>query len=134
MAKSISHRALDAAFAYIAERAETLALCAGPPGSVEEALSPVDEGGRMLGLASMLPGLENGDFAIGPGVGSGRRLVVSGCEAVEVIASGLADHLALVASDSSELLVVTALAEPCEVIEGGTVAVHGFSDEIADPV
>lgn len=134
MAKSISHRALDAAFAYIAERAETLALCAGPPGSVEEALRPIDEGGRMLGLAAMVPGLENGDFAVAPGAVSGRRLVVSGRAAVKVIASGLADHLALVAGGSGELLLVTTLAGPCEVIAGGTVAVHGFSDEIADPV
>ena len=56
MAKSISHRALDAAFEYIAARADRLALCAGVPASVEEALTPTGEGGRMLALAALAPG------------------------------------------------------------------------------
>lgn len=134
MAKSISHHALDAALAYIAERADTLALCTGAPTSAEDALTPVGEGGRMLGLAPMVPGLGKGDFALAPGVISGRRLVVRGREGVAVVASGRADHLALVAATTGEVLVVTALVEPCEVREGGTVSVQGFSDEIADPV
>lgn len=133
MVKSISHRALDAAFQYIAERADALALCAGAPADAGEALTAADQGGRMLGLAVMVPGLGNGDFAVMPGAASGRRLVVSGREEVAVVASGVADHLALVAGGSGELLIVTPLAAPCEVIEGGTIAVRGFSDEIADP-
>jgi hypothetical protein len=134
MAKSISHAALDAAFAYIAERGDTLVLCAGAPESAEEALTPAGEGGRMLGRAAMVPGLGNGDFSLAPGVTSGRRLVVRGRERVAVVASGCADHLALVAAATGEVLVVTELAEPCEMHEGGTVTVRGFSDEIADPV
>ena len=134
MAKSMSHRALDAAFAYIAEHADTLVLCAGAPANVAEALSPAREGGRMLGLAELLPGLGNGDFQVLPGVRSGRRLAVSAREDVTVLASGCADHLAVVGRGSGELLIVTALAEPCEVIEAGTVTLEGFSDEIADPV
>lgn len=133
MAKLFSHKALDAAFAYIADRADTLALCAGAPSSAVEALTSAGEGGRMLGLAALVPGLGNGAFAVDLGVASGRRLVVSGLDEVAVVASGLADHLALVASASGELLIVTALAEPCEAVENGTVSVRGFSNEIADP-
>lgn len=134
MAKSFSHKALDAAFEYIAARADRLALCAGVPGSAEEALIPADAGGRMLALAAVVPGLGNGDFAVAPGAVSGRRLVVGGREGVAVLASGLADHLVLVAEAPGELLLVTALAEACELVEGGTVAARGFSHEIADPV
>lgn len=134
MVKSISHKALDAAFAYIADRADTLALCAGAPASAEEALTSVSEGGRMLGLAEMVPGLGNGDFEVASGMASGRRLMIRGRDEVEVVASGFADHLALIARASGLVLIVTALAEPCEVVEDRTVAVRGFSDEIADPV
>lgn len=134
MAKSVSHKALDAALAYLADRADTLVLCAGSPASAGEAVTPADEGGRALGLAAMLPGLGNGDFELAPGAGSGRRLVVAECEEVAIVASGRADHLALVAQASGELLVVTTLAEPREVAEGESMAVDGFSHEIADPV
>jgi len=133
MAKSTSHRALDAASEYIAGRADTLALCAGAPASAEEALTPVDAGGRMLALAAVVPGLGNGDFELAPGAASGRRLVVGGRDGVAVVASGLADHLVLVAGALGEILIVTALAEACELVEGGTVAARGFSHEIADP-
>ncbi|HUF88146.1 MAG TPA: hypothetical protein VMM59_12250 [Thermohalobaculum sp.] len=133
MAKSMSHKALDAAFEHIASRAEFLVLCAGVPTSAAEAVTPAGEGGRMLGRAVMVPGLNNGDFAVAAGAVSGRRLVVNGRIGMAVLASGLADHLALVARRTDEVLLVTALAEPCEVIEGGTVAVCGFSSEIADP-
>ena len=134
MAKSISHRALDAAFEYIADRADRLALLSGAPASAEDALTPVGEGGRMLGLAELTPGLGNGDFALAAGAASGRRLVVSGRDGVAVLATGLADHLALVASGPSEVLVVTALAEALAVVAGGEVSIGAFSDEIADPV
>ena len=134
MAKSISHKALDAAFGYIADRADRLALLSGAPASAAEAVTPVGEGGRMLGLAELAPGLGNGDFSLAAGAESGRRLVVAGRDGVEVLASGLADHLALVASASGEVLVVTALAEALELVAGDTVSVGGFSDEIADPV
>ncbi len=133
MAKSISHKALDAALDYIAGRADTLALCAGAPASAEEALTPAVEGGRMLALAQMAPGLGNGNFELAPGAVSGRRLLVGGRDGVAVIASGLADHLVLVAAGPGELLLVTALAEACELVEGGTAAACGFSHEIADP-
>ena len=134
MAKSVSHNALDAALAYLADRADTLVLCAGPPASAAEAVMPVGGGGRALGLALLVPGLGNGDFELAAGAGSGRRLVVADREEVAITASGLADHLALVARASGELLLVTTLAEPCEVAEGESMTVHGFSHEIADPV
>ena len=133
MVKSISHGALDAAFAYIAGRADTLALCAGAPLTAEEALTSPGEGGTVLAMAAMVPGLGNGDFAIMPGVVSGGRLVIGGRDGMPVIASGLADHMALLSEVAGELLLVTALSEDCELVEGGTAAVGEFSFGIADP-
>ena len=133
MVKSISHRALDAAFAYVAGRADTLALCAGAPASAEEALTASGEGGTMLAVAAMAPGLGNGDLNVMPGVASGRRLVIGERDDVAVVASGLADHLAVLSAATNELLVVMALSEACELIEGGTVTVGEFSYGIADP-
>ncbi len=68
------------------------------------------------------------------GTVSGRRLTIGGRDGVAVLASGAADHLALVASASGEVLVVTALAEALELDAGDVVSIRGFSDEIADPV
>ncbi len=39
MVKSISHKALDAAFEYVADRADRLALLSGAPASGGEALT-----------------------------------------------------------------------------------------------
>lgn len=134
MAKSISHNALDAALAYIAARADRLALLSGVPASAGEAVTPLGEDGRMLALAELTPGLGNGDFALADAEASGRRLMVGGCDHVPVLATGVADHLALVASASGELLVVTALAGALELVEHGVVSVAAFSHDIADPV
>jgi hypothetical protein len=134
MAKSISHNALDAAFAYIASRADTLALCNGAPTTAEEATVPPEDGGRMLCSAGLIAGLGNGDFAVGPGLGSGRRLIVSAHGGLEAAASGLADHLALVNSALGEVLLVTVLSEARTVEAGSVLSLESFSDEIADPV
>jgi hypothetical protein len=134
VAKSISHNALDAAFDYIAGRADTLALCHGAPVTAEEAVIPLPEGGRMLCFAPLTPGLGNGDFTIAPGVNSGRRLTVREQHGLEAMASGLADHLAVVSRSSGEVLLVTTLGEALTVEAGSAISLMSLSDEIADPV
>jgi hypothetical protein len=111
MTKSISHDALDAAFAYIASRADTLVLCSGAPDTAREAVTPVTSGGRMICASALIAGLGNGDFAVAAGVKSGRRLVVGAQEGLAVAVSGVADHLALVNSAGNEVLLVTALTK-----------------------
>lgn len=134
MAKSISHDALDAAFEYIASRADTLVLCSGPPVTASEAVTPVTSGGRMLCVSALIAGLGNGDFAVAAGVNSGRRLIVSARDNLAVVASGSADHLAVVSSARDEVLMVTALTEAQPVTAGSVISLKSFSDEIADPV
>jgi len=134
MTKVLTHNALDAAFAYVAARGDTLALCAGAPATASEATMPIGEGGKMLSKAAMAPGLGNGDYITAPGAASGRRLVVDAKNDVTVTGTGTADHLALVDTAGEELLLVTPLETPQSLISGAVIAVKGFSDEIADPV
>jgi len=132
--KFISHNALDAAFDYVASRADTLALCCGVPATAEEAIMPPEYGGRMLCSTGLIAGLGNGDFAVAPGFGSGRRLIISARDGLEATASGLADHLAVVSHLWGEVLLVTALREARAVEAGSVVSLTSFSDEIADPM
>ena len=134
MAKSISHDALDAAFEYIASRADTLVLCSGPPLTVSEAMTPVDSGGRMLGASPLVGGLGNGDFTVAPGLISGRRLAVSARDGLAITVSGSVDHLAVVSRIHDEVLMVTALTEALPVEAGSMISLNSFSNEIADPV
>ncbi|MEO1293280.1 MAG: hypothetical protein AAFV62_10685, partial [Pseudomonadota bacterium] len=88
MAKSVSHAALDAAFSYIADRADRLVLCAGAPDSFTEATTDLGSGGKHLGGIPMAAGIGNGDYALGAGTASGRKLTVARQDGIPVAASG----------------------------------------------
>ncbi|MEO1330340.1 MAG: hypothetical protein AAFW46_11810 [Pseudomonadota bacterium] len=134
MAKLLSHRALDAAFAYVADRADRLVLCAGAPADYEAAARPPGEGGLRLGAIEMSRGLGQGDFSVADGSASGRKLIVARQEGVPIETDGCADHVALIDQPGRALLLVTALARPLDLEAGRVVSIDAFEDEIGDPV
>lgn len=133
MTKHLSHEALDAAFAFIANHADVLTLCDGPPEDAAAALAPPSQGGQALGAAVMLTGIGAGDYFLGPGAYSGRRLTIAAQDAVDVSEDGAATHAALVDACARRLLLVTPLKRPIPLQAGQPVALESFSDEIRDP-
>lgn len=130
MTKTFSHNALDAALDYVVQRADRLCLCQGAPDAVEQAITSPARGGRMLGMAALSPG----DFVVGPGLRSGRRLQIGDCAQIAVRNRGVADHLALIDSVAGEVLIVLPLSAPHSVAAGAALTVKNFADEILDPV
>ena len=133
MTKFIAEAALDAAFDYIATRADRLVLCAGAPATFTEANTAPAEGGKAVGARAIASGLGNGDFAVVAGPVSGRRLVLATQPEIAIGATASADHAALVDS-GGELLSVTALTEPQAVTAGSVVTLRSFGHDLEQPV
>ncbi|MCS6987763.1 MAG: hypothetical protein NZM40_10140 [Sphingomonadaceae bacterium] len=122
MAKWVSATVLDGALSVIASATRMVAL-AGQPSNFAEA-----QAGR-LAEAVLAPG----EFTNGPGETSGRRIAVPAKTGVPVLASGTADHVALLDPGQSRLLYVTT-CPPQSLVAGGTVNFASWSIEIGDPV
>lgn len=134
MAKSLTSGALDSALSYIATRADLMTLCAGAPADAAEASALVSAGGKSLASMVLAEGAGGGDFSLAEGLMSGRRLIVGTQSAVPVTETGTVDHVALVDTDSGELLIVTPVTEVQPVTSGEIISVRAFGAEIADPV
>lgn len=90
-----------------------------------------DIGALILADATLTPGSGNGDFTIGEGSVSGRRVTMAQQADIEIDATGDADHVAI--DDGAALLYVTTCTQQ-SLTQGGTVTIPSWSVEIADPV
>jgi hypothetical protein len=77
--------------------------------------------------------LTSGDFAIGPGDISGRKVTVAAKSGLAVTAAGTADHIALLDVAGSRLLYVTTCPAQA-LVPGGTVNIASWSIEIGAPI
>lgn len=125
MAKATPDDVLDATLNEIA-LADTQYVCSDQPANFA-AIAAV-----ALADVTLTPGDGNGDFTVGDGDTSGRKVAVSPQSAVPIDASGDADHLVLALAGSSRLLYVTTCT-PQTLTAGGTVNVPTWDVEIADP-
>lgn len=121
MAKYCHPDIIDTALSEIAEATHMVA-CAGQPTDFADVAS------RNKATTEMT----SGDFTIGAGLASGRRLTVAAKGGVEVADPGMVDHVALVDTPNSKLLYVTT-ADNQEVTSGSFVDFPEWSIEIADP-
>jgi hypothetical protein len=117
----VSAAVLDGALAVVASSTRMLAL-AGQPGSFAEA-----QAGKLAEVT-----LSSSDFDVAPGETSGRRIGISAKAGVPVVATGMADHVALVDPELNRLIYVTT-CPPQAVLAGGSVNFAGWSIEIGDP-
>lgn len=122
MAKWVAPAVLDGALVVVAGATRLLAV-AGQPATYAEAMT-----GR-LAESPLTPA----DFALAPGDVSGRKVSVAARAEVPVVESGIADHVALVSTMSSNLLYVTT-CPPQALVAGGTVDFGSWSIELSDPV
>ena len=134
MTKFVTSAALDAAFAYIAERADLVVLTAGVPASFTEATTLPGEGGKKLASAALTEGLGGGDFTTAPDPVAGQRLWVGAVPQLVAGATGIADHVVLADQNTGAILVVTELTEPEGLTAGQIVALRRFSAGVTAPV
>ncbi len=122
MAKSVHADVLDGALAVIKSNAQSLAVLSSAPASYGAATTAT--------LASAATG--SGDFTLGAGGTSGRKLTVAAKSGVSIGASGTATHVALLDPVASRVLYVTTCPATALTM-GGTVNVADWAIEIADP-
>ena len=133
MAKFIAENIADAALDYIAANATHITLCATAPSNEAEATTLVSSGGVML-ASQTLNTASNAGFAATSTLDGGRRLNIAGQTEVSGLEDGTADHLAIVAAGTGELLLVTELTEAQVILAGKVTASRPFSLRIDAPV
>jgi len=126
MGKWVHDDCPDAMLDKIAEGNE-INLCSAQPTTYAEAHSTY-----MLAQQALTPGDGNGDFIVGDGDTSGRKVTVAQQSPVSIINSGTANHAAIVNTTESKLILVTTVT-PQVLTAGGTVTIPSFKDEVRDP-
>jgi hypothetical protein len=124
MGKRTSDRILDGFLSRIQDEANSLVLCLAEPDTFAEAQTT-------LALAARV--LDSSDFLIADAPGGGRRVTVAAQTGVDVTASGLGNHVALLDTLNSRLLLVT-ICDPQLVVAGRTVNIPAWNIIIPDPV
>jgi hypothetical protein len=122
MSKWVSSAVLDGALAVVSQATRMVALGAQPADYAEAVAGSLAE-------VTLAPG----DFSVGPGVTSGRRVAIAAKSGVSVAAPGVASHVALIDPVLERLLYVTTC--PAQALPaGGTVNFDSWAVEIGDPV
>lgn len=122
MGKFVADQVLDGALGVIAAADRMLAL-SGQPSTYAAA-----QAGKLAEAA-----LGAGDFGVGAGTSSGRRVAIAAKAGAAVAAAGTADHVALVDTAGARLLYVTTCPAQALAI-GGTVDFEGWTVEIGAPL
>lgn len=122
MGKYVNDLVMDAAFDYIRARVTQLTVCSTQPTSYAEATSTYKlADGPMTST----------EITLADGDTSGRKMTVASQQNLTVDASGTAQHVALVGSSGSTLLLVTTVTSQA-LTSGNTVNVPTFDNEIGD--
>lgn len=125
MAKKVDDSVLDAALSEIKTNCTLMTVCSGEPASYTAANIG---GGDFLGDVTMI----NGDFTIGNGDTSGRKVAVASKSSVNVDNTGTATHVALLDVANTTLLYVTTCTSQA-LTSGNTITFPTWDIEIADP-
>jgi hypothetical protein len=122
MAKACSDAYMDAMLALI-DNATTLTVCSGQPANFA--------GIAAVALASvtLTAGAGNGDYTIGNGDTSGRKLTIAQQADIDITTSGTATHVVL--DDGTNIYVTTCTSQA--LTDTGTVTVPAWDIEISDP-
>ncbi len=122
MAKVVHDDVLDGALQVLVDNAAKMAVCAGQPADVAAC-----EGG--LAIVAM----STGDFTIGNGSTSGRKVAVAEKATVAVAATGVADHVALYSTATNKVYFITTCSSQALTSTANSVTIPTWAIEIADP-
>jgi hypothetical protein len=125
MAKWCLDANLDAALANIANNADMLHVCSGQPADYA-GIAAVE-----LASIALTTGHGNGDYTIGDGDTSGRKLTVESQAIESASGSGTATHIAL--SNGSDTLYYVTTCTSQAITSGNPVNTPDWDIEIADP-
>ena len=120
MAKFLSDAVRDDGLQYITDNVDYVFICTQAPTTYTEATSTYALGGYALGGAAVTVGSPEDN------VSDGRRVVVPAVTGGTVTVTGIANHIALVKTATSELIAVTPLAADMSVVNAGTFALDAW--------
>lgn len=127
MGKSANNLVLDASIEYVADECNEINLCSAEPTTYAEAHTTY-----MLAQHALTVGDGNGDYTIGDGDTSGRKVDLTQQASVPITNTGTATHAALVRTSDQTLLFVTTTT-PQVLTSGGTVTIPSWKIELSDP-
>lgn len=117
---------LDGMLDYIADNCTRVTICSTQPTTYTEANATY-----ALADVTVTAGAGSGDFTIGNGDTSGRKLTLLQQTGVTVDASGTAQHIALLDVTGTALLAVTTCTSQ-SVTSGNTATINAFDLELRD--
>jgi hypothetical protein len=127
MPKFAPDSTIDAMLDQIA-LADEMYVCSAQPTSYAD-ISNSD----LVGPISLTPGDGNGDFTIGNGDTSGRKVAVAAQNGASVIASGTASHIVLATGGATDLIRYITTCASQALTSGNTANVGGWDAEVLDP-
>lgn len=125
MTKTASDAVLDGLLDIIAT-GNKMIVCSQQP------LTYADTSTYELAQVTMTAGAGNGDYTEANGDSSGRKLTMTQKSNLTVDNSGTATYIAIVATGSSALLIVTSCTSQV-LTSGNTVTIPAWKVEVADP-
>jgi hypothetical protein len=128
MAKSAHNDVLDALGNYLKTNGNKLTACEGEPTTFEHASSTK---GTATGKSLSEHTLASGDYALADDT-SGRKVTIAEQADIEVLATGDADHIAVVDTVNSKLLYVTTCTTQT-LTDGNTVTFPAWKINVQDP-
>lgn len=123
MAKWIHDDVLDQSLNYVKNNCTRMTACSQQPADYTEANATYK-------LADVT--MASGDFTVGDGDASGRKVNVAAKAAVDIDADGTANHVALLDVSNTKLLAVTT-CQANQLTSGGTVDFPTWDLEASDP-
>jgi len=127
MAKFVADLAMDAMLDYLASNGSRITVNS----SYSTSYAVMNETtGNML--ARSTAAISSGDYTLDNGDADGRKITTPAQSDVTVAASGTANHVAILSTALSSVLLVTSCTTQ-SLTTGNTVTVPAFDDEIGDP-
>ena len=127
MAKFAPDAVMDGALAVIA-LADEMYVCSAQPTNYADIVNS-----DLIGPITLTPGDGNGDFTIGNGDTSGRKVTVAAQNGASVTASGDASHVVLATGGATDLIRYITTCTTQTLTSGNTANVPAWDVEIADP-
>lgn len=127
MAKLVPDAILDAMLEVIADGVDRIDICKDTPTDYSTATT---SGTHSLGSVSVTAGAGNGDWTLGNGDTSGRKLTLAQQTGVTIGTSGTATHIA--GTDGSSVLYFVTTCTSQAVTSGNTATINSFDIEISD--
>lgn len=125
MAKFVPDTTLDGFLDTIADNVDRIDICSTQPTSYTEATSTYS-----LGNVTVTAGDGSGDWTIGDGDSSGRKLTLAQQTGVSIGTTGSAQHIAGTNGTDTLYFVTTCTSQ--SVTSGNTATINTFDIEIAD--